>query len=178
MKKKVLAIVLCVAIVACGAIAGTLAYLNVKTDTVKNTFTAGNVKIDLAETTGTEYKMIPGYEITKDPTVTVEKGSEKCYLFVKLDESSDFATYLEYTVDSSWTKLDGETNVYYQVVESNTTADQTFAVLSGNKVTVKGDVNFTGSEAPTLSVTAYASQYNKSNDVAFTAAEAWANVTK
>lgn len=178
MKKKVLAIVLCVAIVACGAIAGTLAYLNVKTDTVKNTFTAGNVKIDLAETTGTEYKMIPGYEITKDPTVTVEKGSEKCYLFVKLEKAGDFDSYLEYTVADGWTALDGNDGVYYRVVDQDTANDQSFAVLSGNKVTVKDDVNFTGSEAPTLSVTAYASQYNKSNDVAFTAAEAWENVTK
>ena len=53
MKKKlttVLAIVLVVAL----SVAGTYAYLTSKTATITNTFTVGNVKIDLTETTGTE----------------------------------------------------------------------------------------------------------------------------
>ena len=48
MKKKLLAIVLCVAMLAIAIVGGTLAYFT-DTDTETNTFTVGNVKIDLIE---------------------------------------------------------------------------------------------------------------------------------
>ena len=75
MKKKlttVLAIVLVVAL----SVAGTYAYLTDKTATIKNTFTVGNVNIDLTEGTGEFYKMVPGTTIEKNPKVTVEADSE------------------------------------------------------------------------------------------------------
>lgn len=50
MKKKLLALVLVVALAATAVIGGTLAYF-VDTDSAKNTFTVGNVKIDLIEST-------------------------------------------------------------------------------------------------------------------------------
>ena len=73
MKKKlttVLAIVLVVAL----SVAGTYAYLTAKTAQVVNTFTVGNVNIDLTEKT-TDYKMVPGTTINKDPKVTVKADS-------------------------------------------------------------------------------------------------------
>ena len=62
MKKfmKALAIVACAAILVVGSVAATLAYLTDKTSTVENTFTAGNISITLEETTGEQYKMVPG----------------------------------------------------------------------------------------------------------------------
>ena len=48
MKKKILAITLCVAMLAIAIVGGTLAYFT-DNDTVVNTFTAGNVEIDLTE---------------------------------------------------------------------------------------------------------------------------------
>ena len=48
MKKKLLAIFLCVALVAIAGVGASLAYFT-DTDSAKNTFTVGNVKIDLIE---------------------------------------------------------------------------------------------------------------------------------
>ena len=48
MKKKLIAIFLCVALVAIAVVGASLAYFT-DTDEAKNTFTVGNVKIDLIE---------------------------------------------------------------------------------------------------------------------------------
>ncbi len=93
MKKKlttVLAIVLVVAL----SVVGTYAYLT-STDTVKNTFTVGDVQIKLDEAKANadgslvpnadrvkanSYKLLPGHNYNKDPMVTVLKGSESSYV--------------------------------------------------------------------------------------------------
>ena len=184
MKKKGLAMVLALVLLAVCAVSGTLAWLTAKSDVVVNTFTTSDIKVELKETTGTEYKMIPGYTISKDPKATVLSGSEECYLFVKLDKSANFDTYLEYVIADGWTKLEGVTDtVYYRKVQ---TADigTAYSVLKGDQVTVKGEVtkemmnaidNDTAAK-PTLTITAYASQLNKNATETFTAAEAWGNI--
>ena len=73
---------------------GTLAYLTDRQEVV-NTFTLGDVdiKVDEAPVTpdgkpivgedrvdGNEYHLIPGQTYTKDPTMTVLKGSEESYV--------------------------------------------------------------------------------------------------
>lgn len=182
MKKKGLALVLALTLLVVGVVAGTLAWLTAKSDTVVNTFTTSDIEVELKETTGTEYKMIPGYTISKDPKATVLSGSEECYLFVKLDKSANFDTYLEYVIADGWTKLEGVTDtVYYRKVQ---TADigTAYSVLKGDQVTVKGEVTkammdgLTTETLPKLTVTAYASQLHKNATTEFTAAEAWANV--
>lgn len=62
MKKKVLISVTALALVICCAIGGTLAWLSTKTDPVVNTFTVGDIDIELSETTK-DYKMVPGNTI-------------------------------------------------------------------------------------------------------------------
>lgn len=104
MNKKGLALVLALTLLVVGVVAGTLAWLTAKSDVVTNTFTTSDIKVELKETTGTEYKMIPGYTISKNPKATVLAGSEECYLFVKLDKSASFDTYLEYVIADGWTK--------------------------------------------------------------------------
>ena len=94
MKKKTLALFLVLALAFGGVIGGTVAWLTDKSDTVVNTFTDSDIDITLTESTGTEYKMVPGYTISKDPKVTVKADSEKCYLFVKLDKSNNFDSFL------------------------------------------------------------------------------------
>ena len=186
MKKKSLALVLALAMIVVCVVGGTLAWLTATTGSVTNTFTYGDINITLAETTGTSYKMIPGYTIDKNPKVTVLAGSEKCYLFVKVAESDNFDTFMTYEMAAGWTQLkDASENpvpgVYYRVVDTST-ADQPFYVLAGNQVTVSGDVtktmlnDLTEATQPTLTFTAYACQYNSSNGTSFTAAEAWAKV--
>ena len=184
MKKKSLALVLALAMIVVCVVGGTLAWLTDKTAPVTNTFPYGDTDITLAETTGTSYKMIPGYTIAKDPKVTVLAGSEKCYLFVKVDKSTNFDTFMTYDMAAGWTQGDGTnipSNVYYRVVETST-ANQEFGVLKDNQVTVSGDVtktmlkDLTEATQPTLTFTAYAVQLNKNNTTEFTAADAWAKV--
>lgn len=92
--KKVVALVLCAVLLVVGSVAGTMAYLTDKEE-VLNTFTVGNVDIKLDEYVvneygtikdgsrtedGNTYKLMPGHEYTKDPRVTVLKGSEPSYV--------------------------------------------------------------------------------------------------
>ena len=185
MKKKGLALVLALILLVVGAVSGTLAWLTAKSDVVTNTFTNSDIKVELTETNET-YKMIPGYDIHKDPKAKVLDGSEECYLFVKLDKSASFDTYLEYVIADGWTKLDGVDTVYYRVVDGTTNQIGTaYSVLKDDQVTVKGSVtkeqmnalDAEGAAKPTLTVTAYASQLHKNATVNFTVLEAWNNLT-
>lgn len=182
MKKKVLALVLAMVLVVVGVAAGTLAWLTAKSDTVTNTFTTSDIKVELKETKN-NFKMIPGYDIQKDPKATVLAGSEECFLFVKLEKSANFDTFMTYKMADGWELVPNETNVYFRKV---VTADigTAYSVLKDDKVTVKGTVtkdmmnaidNGTAAN-PTLTITAYASQLHKNAETEFTAAEAWANV--
>lgn len=180
MKKKSLALLLAIAIVVVGAVAGTVAWLTNQTPSVTNTFTTSDINIELKETKN-NFQMIPGWNIEKDPKVTVKTGSEACYLFVKLEKSTNFDTFMTYEMADGWTALPGNDGVFYREVAA-ATADTTFEVLKGNQVTVRGTVTkaqmnaLTKDTYPTLTVTAYASQLYKNNTEKFTAAAAWANI--
>lgn len=190
MKKKSLALVLALVMIVVCVVGGTLAWLIATTSEVKNTFTVGDINIELKETGATvandgsatkEFKMIPGYTITKDPKVTVVAGSEDCYLFVKVEKSSNFNSFMTYTMATGWTALTGVDGVYYREVAASTT-DQAFDVLKDNQVSVKdtvtkADMNaLTENTYPTLTFTAYACQLNSTNGTTFSPAEAWAKV--
>ena len=165
MKKKVLSIV-AVVLVLCCAIGGTLAWLTDKTASVKNTFTVGDINIELTETT-TNYKMVPGNTISKDPKVTVKANSEACWLFVKVEKSANFDSFMTYDM----------AGVYYREVAA-TTAATDFSVLKGDSVSVKdtvtkADLNaLTQNTFPTLTFTAYAVQKDNVAD----AATAWSKL--
>ena len=207
MKKKTLALVLSLILVFSVVVGGSLAWLMDTTPEVKNTFTHSDINITLTEEAGKtdyEFKMIPGWTIAKDPLVTVSVGSEDCYVFVKIDKSSNYDTYLnEYSVDSGWSALvDADTTdsvnvdgVYYHKV-TGLTADNATAwtayVLAGEGtgenangyVSVRDSVTKeqmnalkeSGATMPTLTITAYASQLWKNNSTEFTAYQAWVNV--
>lgn len=193
MKKKTLALFLALALVLGGVIGGTMAWLTDKTPGIVNTFTDSDIEITLTETgaenNANSYKMVPGYTISKDPKVTVVKGSEKCYLFVKLEKSENFDSFLTYEIAAGWTQLtDAEgknvDGVYYRVVD--TTGQGTpISVLKDDKVTVLGSVTKSmmdelrdgKAEKPTLTVTAYASQFYKSAGVEFDVNTAWTNIS-
>lgn len=192
MKKKTLALFLALALVLGGVIGGTMAWLTDKTPEIVNTFTDSDIEITLTETgaenNANSYKMVPGYTISKDPKVTVETGSEKCYLFVKLEKSENFDSFLTYEIAAGWTQLtDAEgknvDGVYYRTVEASDT-DQEFQVLANNQVTVKGEgvtkemMNaLTEQTYPKLTVTAYASQFNKTATESFDVNTAWTNIS-
>ena len=192
MKKKTLALFLALALVLGGVIGGTMAWLTDKTPEIVNTFTDSDIEITLTETgaenNANSYKMVPGYTISKDPKVTVETGSEKCYLFVKLEKSENFDSFLTYEIAAGWTQLtDAEgknvDGVYYRTVEASDT-DQEFQVLANNQVTVKGEgvtkemMNaLTEQTYPKLTVTAYASQFKKTATESFDVNTAWTNIS-
>lgn len=182
MKKKVLSIV-AVVLVLCCAIGGTLAWLTDRTNPVVNTFTVGDINIELKETT-TNYKMVPGNTISKDPFVKVEANSEACWLFVKVVKSANFDGFMTYAMADGWTQGDGKDipdNVFYREVPA-TTADVSFDVLRNNQVQVLNTVTKTQMEniknnvitAPTLTFTAYAVQSDGITDVT----TAWAEAQK
>mgnify|MGYP000045712929 FL=1 len=181
MKKKSLALLLAIAIVVVGAVAGTVAWLTDQTPSVTNTFTTSDINIELKETKN-NFQMIPGWNIEKDPKVTVKAGSEACYLFVKLEKSANFDTFMTYEMAEGWTALPGNDGVFYREVAA-ATADTTYEVLRDNQVTVKDEVtkaqmnDLTADTYPTLTVTAYASQLNQNATTKFAPAEAWDNIT-
>ena len=95
-KKRFVAILLCVTLVALAAIGATFAYLT-DTKTVDNTFTMGNVKITLDETnvndpegdrvTRNTYNVYPGAVVTKDPIVH-NVGANAAYIRATVNVSN------------------------------------------------------------------------------------------
>lgn len=117
MKKatKILLTLLCAALLVTGTILGTIAYL-IDSEEVVNTFTVGNVdiKVDEAKVSedgepvtpaervaGNEYHLIPGQTYTKDPTMTVVKGSEESYvrLLVTITNAAELKAIFGNTFD-------------------------------------------------------------------------------
>ncbi len=89
MKKAGKALLICggAAALVAGSVFGTLAFLSDSEEAV-NVFTIGKVSMSLAETDvdgdgdtlRNEYRLVPGMEYTKDPTVTIDAGSEMAYV--------------------------------------------------------------------------------------------------
>ena len=184
MKKKIIVAIVALVLAIVCAVGGTLAWLSMKTDAIVNTFTYGDINIDLWEhkikadgltldtavvvrASQSGFKMIPGSTIAKDPTVTVKADSEACWLFIKIEKSSNFDTFMTFEIidgSDGWTALgDGYTGVYYRAVGAVDT-DTNFPVLKDNRVSVKNTVLKTDLNAlshdplPTLTFTAYAVQ--------------------
>lgn len=187
-KNKKLIAMICTVLLLVGAAGATLAWLTDKTDPVTNTFTTSDINIDLKETTGETYEMVPGSDIAKDPKVIVKPGSEACYLFIKVKTAGgdigqkedgsaySFADFIEFNVNTTageWTALPGEQGVYYRVVDAETAeAGVTYKILTTKTgfengfVTVDDDVTKEMMEAlkeaptkyPTLAFKAFAVQ--------------------
>lgn len=212
--KQILAMLLCAVLLVTGTVAVTVAYLTASTTVVKNTFTVGKVTIELDEVQvdpyGTpstkavegenitwtpsdsaprikanEYKLIPGHEYTKDPTVHVAKGSEPCWLFVKVDNGlanieadveADTANGIEAIDDiadqmkaKGWSLVSGTTNVYsYKDIVDARTAAVDKVVFS--EFTLKGDADVAKYKDASITIDAYAVQA----DGFTSAAAAWA----
>lgn len=87
-KKSILVAAIAVMLVAALVVGGTLAYFTDKTEAKQNTFTVGNVGIDLTETAwdaNANHTLVPGKFYDKNPTITVDAGSQDAYVFLKLD---------------------------------------------------------------------------------------------
>lgn len=139
MKKRTVALVLAIVLVFAVAVGGTVAYLT-STANVKNTFTVGSVNIKLDEAkvtpdgkavtpaervTANDYKLMPGHVYTKDPTVTVLKGSEESYVRMKVTFNNAAAIIAMLTNPEFENEVTGYENAYpvlqmLNLVEANT----------------------------------------------------------
>lgn len=169
---KIAALIAAIVLVIGCTAGGTVAWLVSKPDPIVNVFTVGNINATLTETAKTEtteFKIVPGVDIAKDPVATVKANSEDCYLFVQLTEKN-WPTFTEagsstrkvkYEIADGWTKL--EDGVYYREVPKKDT-DQAFHVLQNDKVTVSSTLTkenadaIQKAEAPKLTVAVYAVQ--------------------
>lgn len=182
---KAFAAVLALVLVLGCALGGTVAWLVAESGPVTNTFTYGDININLEETTGSSYKIIPGVDIAKDPKVTVKANSEACWLFVKVEEVGTFvAGKVTYSVANGWTALDGQTGVYYREVSAAEAKNgASYYVLAGDRDHPNGVVNVSDTltkeeiqditTKPTLTFTAYAVQKDGIAD----AATAWSKIS-
>ena len=139
MKKKTItavAAMVCTLIIGIGA---TLAYMASISGPVTNAFTVGKINITLTETTGSDYQMLPGTTVAKDPVVTVERGSEECYLYVKLERQGNLDSYVSYEMAEGWQVLGGIDGVYYRLVE-RAVVNMSYHVLKDDRLTIRSDL--------------------------------------
>lgn len=171
MKKKILAITLCVAMLAIMLVSGTLAYFT-DNDAKTNTFTVGNVSIVLNEPkwdaggAAEAAEVYPGEALAKDPTVTND-GKNPCFVrvsvtgwdaLIKAGLSSNNITYrTDYTDNKLGTDWELHTDGYFyykKVLPAGATTDALF-----DQIVIPTDVvNDTTGGSYKLEVKAYACQ--------------------
>lgn len=138
MKKKILAICLVAALAATAAISGTLAYFTDEAEK-ENTFTVGNVDIDLTEpkwdASGSKDapEVYPGEALAKDPTVT-NIGKNPCFVRVSVSDLDQFGAnapiiyrtdYVDGGLGTDWVKY-GDYFYYTKVLAIGETTDALF----------------------------------------------------
>lgn len=195
--KKILALVLAVMLLVAASVMGTVAWLMDTSEAVKNTFTAGNIEIELDETVDSEFDILPGTEETKDPVVTVKANSEDCWVYIQVQEVRNDAAkegdtvthkYVTWNIDTNyWTELSSENGVttYYANNKYETIGEDVYYnVLAGQKVSydegltkemidkLYTDGSFDASKQPELNFKAFAVQAEAGDD----AVAAWAKV--
>lgn len=157
-KKTVFLAAIAVMLAAIAAVGASLAYFTDQ-KTAQNTFTIGNVKIELTEPGWTDgAKLLPGVPAAKDPTVT-NTGLAPCLVRVNVQWPQDAA--LSYRTDGetgalgdNW--LDGEDGYFYyaQPLAAGAATDTLFDEIVLSADTENGD----GVTEYAVTVTAYAVQ--------------------
>lgn len=159
-------------VVGC-AVDGTVAWLVSQSETSFSTFTLGDINIGLTDISGNQSpKIIPGVEIRRSLSVTVDPNSEACWLFVKV-EGTNWPAKVSYSVaggTGGWTALSGYPGVYYcEVSAENARTGVEYDVncnVTVSEELTKTEVNSIASgPQPQLSFTAYAVQRDGINDV-------------
>jgi len=171
-------LIICImALFIVGSIVGsTYSWLSSTSETVVNHFAGGaiSIKLDEAQVDGhgkktddprvTEntYKYVAGSTLDKDPTVTVLKGSESCYVFLYVDNPlpTDLFT-INYS--DSWKKIGtsgtGVIYAYKKVIdtgEKDTALEPIFTQIKVSKKLTSKDVEKLGEQK--ITVQAYAVQ--------------------
>ena len=143
-KRSILTMVVSLVLVGVISVGATMAYLTSK-DSHVNTFTVGNVTVAQTEPnwheTGALNNLVPGVQLTKDPTFTVGSTSEDCYVYMKIDiPDATLKSVVTFNIDpAKWTEVTAGSGIYkyYQKVAANAT-DKLFTT-----VTVSSDASST-----------------------------------
>lgn len=170
MKRKIA--VAAIATLALTATITTFAYLTAQTDVLENTFTVGDIAIDLTETYAQGSKIYPGANISKTPVVTVKANSEPSYVYVSIDNQLQASGVLD-IIPANWIKVGdiGTTESVYrykEVVPFNS-SDTLLTVFT--KVTIPGELtNVSGLSEKEIVISAYAHQSLSTTEAVATAA--------
>ena len=139
MKKKILALALVVVLAVTAVTGATLAYFTDK-DEATNTFTVGNVSIDLTEPKWDEQgkedapEVYPGEALAKDPTVTND-GANPCFVRIKVTgwdclapagEITYKTDYVANKLGDNWVKHSDGYFYYAKVLAKDETTDALF----------------------------------------------------
>lgn len=160
--KKIVILAAAFVLVAAMAVAGTLAWLTATSESVTNTFKATHLgEVQITETSTTkEFLVTPGVDIEKDPEldftrtingVAIEAGYDvDAYVFVEITSTNwkynaasgkyelavgNDADALSFAIDSGWTRLADDKDVYYkEVAKGDGLTD--VAIISNDTITV------------------------------------------
>lgn len=115
------------------------------------TFTASLADgVTIRETTGNEYLLIPGYDIPKDPSITVTgKTKIPAYLYVEVVDRIGNDAVRWQIDDTNWDELTNVTGsnggkVYVYKTVLTGTPDGSINILAGQKITVGQHLNCDG----------------------------------
>lgn len=134
MKKKIILMSLCALVLACTTVFGTLAYLNATADPQTNTFTVGDLAIDLTEEdwdAEAEHVIYPGATFDKTPEVTVtSSATENAWVMVGvtvtnadkwaevLGEGYDLSTIFVGHDEAVWSLVKETADTYYYMTDA------------------------------------------------------------
>ena len=179
--QKLMITCLMLAVIAVLTVAPTLSWLSSTSQPVVNTFAGGAISIKLDEAlvdtegkaiegegaqrvTANSYKYVAGAVLDEDPTPTVLKGSEECYVFLCVENGLTDQFTMNYNTQS-WLKVaeaDGKTVYVYSTrvdasdAESDVVLQPIFTTVTVSNELTAEDIEALGER--TLSVTAYAVQ--------------------
>lgn len=184
MKRKAIVCIVSLALVACLSIGTTLAWLTSSTGALVNTFTVGKISITLDEakterntvqgdertSEGNSYVLYKGAVLPKDPTVTIQSGSEDCYVFMSCVSSDELQSCTKINIDTqNWIAVDGAENLYVYtgggtepVIVPYSTNDTKLPALF-ETVDVTDDCPDTVTDSTNITVKALAYQSNDSS---------------
>lgn len=128
--KKIMLTAILLAVIAMVSVPSTMSWLSYKSSPVVNTFAGGSISIKVDESkvdadghiitgegaervNGNSYKYVAGAVYDKDPTATVLKGSEECYVFLCVENQLSDKFTANYDT-KSWLKVgeSGDKAVY------------------------------------------------------------------
>lgn len=185
---RVLMVALAVVLAVCCATGGTIAWLTSTPDPVSGTFVVGNVSITLSDekgilkaetakaiaTSNTVTSYTPGQAIESNPKITVEAGSEACFIFIHIEEEnnsfSNNEQVIQWTLNDSdndtnknWSAVQGHAGYYCTILKKKPTENKTYTLFKDGKLTVNPSLTNEIISAktfgnPTITITAAAVQ--------------------